>query len=284
MVNRVWKHHFGVGIVATPGNFGKTGAPPTHPELLDWLASEFVSSGWSVKSLHRLMVTSATYRQSSGIADFGLRIADSTAANPQSVDPDNKLLWRQNMRRIEAEILRDSLLYVAGQLDEMRFGPPVDVDVRGDGLVTAKSTSRGGRRSVYVLHRRTKLPTILESFDSPQMGPNCLERGESIVAPQALHLLNNASVHELAGQFADRILAEAGADQERQIVRAHQLALGASPADDELQLARETLQGLTTQWREALANEPNAEQEASRRALRNYCHAIMNSAAFVYVD
>jgi hypothetical protein len=189
MVNRVWKHHFGVGIVPTPGNFGKTGAPPTHPELLDWLASEFVTSGWSVKHLHRLIVTSATYRQSSQIGDFGLRIADSDAGNPQSairnpqlIDPDNKLLWRQNLRRIEAEVVRDSLFFVAGQLDESQFGPPADVDVRDDGLVTAKSTSRGGRRSIYVLHRRTKLPTILESFDSPQMGPNCIQRGESIVA------------------------------------------------------------------------------------------------------
>jgi mono/diheme cytochrome c family protein len=273
IVNRVWKHHFGVGIVATPGNFGKTGAPPTHPELLDWLAGEFVRGGWSIKSLHRLMVTSATYQQSS-------QVTPELAA----VDPENKLLSRMPLRRVEAEILRDSLLFVAGQLDESQFGPPVDVDVQGDGLVTAKSTSRGGRRSVYVLHRRTKLPTILETFDSPQMGPNCLERGESIVAPQALHLLNNQTVHELAGHFADRILAEAGADSNQQIVRAHQLAFGPAPADDELQIARETLSQLTQEWRSALGQQPDAEAQAARCALQNYCHAILNSAAFVYVD
>jgi hypothetical protein len=273
LVNRVWKHHFGVGIVATPGNFGKMGDPPAHPELLDWLAGEFMKSDWSIKSLHRLMVMSATYRQSSQVTP-----------GPAAADPENRLLSRMPLRRVEAEILRDSLLFVAGQLDETQFGPPVDVDVQGDGLVTAKSTSRGGRRSVYVLHRRTKLPTILESFDSPQMGPNCLERDESIVAPQALHLLNNATVHQLAGHFADRILAEAGADPLQQITRVHQRAFGSAPADDELHIARETLSQLTREWRMVLAQQPDAEVLAARRALQNYCHAIMNSAAFVYVD
>jgi hypothetical protein len=288
LVNRVWKHHFGTGIVATPGNFGKTGAPPTHPELLDWLADEFVKSGWSLKSLHRLIVTSATYRQASN-SEHGTRstepsVPSSALPAPRSIDPDNRLLWRQNMRRIEAEVLRDSLLSVAGRLDESQFGPPVDVDVGGDGLVTAQSTGRGGRRSIYVLHRRTKLPTILENFDSPQMGPNCLERGESIVAPQALHLLNNQTVHELAAHFADRVLAEVGADPRQRMIRVHQLALGTAPAAEELQLGVESLDELTKQWRESLAGQANAEEAAARRALANYCHAVMNSAAFVYID
>jgi hypothetical protein len=188
------------------------------------------------------------------------------------------------LRRVEAEILRDSLLAVAGQLDETPFGPPDDVDVRGDGLVTSKRSSGGWRRSIYVLHRRTQLPTILENFDSPQMGPNCVERGESIVAPQALHLLNNAMVYELAGHFADRVGREVGTDPTAQIVRVHQLALGAAPTDAEQRVVRETFDRLTQQWLAALQPRPDAAQEAARRALRNYCHAIMNSAALVYVD
>jgi uncharacterized protein DUF1553/uncharacterized protein DUF1549/cytochrome c len=273
LVNRVWKHHFGAGIVTTLGNFGRTGAAPSHPELLDWLAMEFVRGGWSIKDLHRLLVNSAAYRQSS-------RVTEELAA----ADPDNRWFSRMPPRRVEAEVLRDSLLFVAGQLDETAFGPPVDVDVREDGLVTAKSTSRGSRRSIYVLHRRTKMPTILENFDSPQMGPNCIERGESIVAPQALHLLNNAAVKRLAEQFAERVEREVGADRDAQIVRVHEIAFAAAPSEDELRLARLSLDRLTQQWRETLGPVPSAQAEAARRALRNFCHAVMNSAGFVYVD
>ena len=273
LVNRVWKHHFGTGIVTTLGNFGRTGAAPSHPELLDWLAIELVRGGWSMKTLHRRMVNSATYRQTSQVT------AELAAA-----DPDNRWLSRMPLRRMEAEVLRDSLLAVAGQLDETQFGPPVEVDVREDGLVTAKASSRGSRRSIYVLHRRTKLPTILENFDSPQMGPNCLERGVSIVAPQALHLLNNAAVKELADRFAERIEREAGADQGAQIVRIHEIAYSSVPTDEELKRARQSLDQLTHAWRETLDTAKNAEHDSARRALRNYCHAVLNSAGFVYVD
>jgi hypothetical protein len=273
MVNRIWKHHFGVGIVSTPGNFGTTGAPPTHPELLDWLANEFVRDGWSMKSLHRRIVTSTTYRQSS---------RQPTAAATE--DPQNHLLGHMPLRRVEAEIVRDALLFVAGQLNDQPFGPPDNVDVRSDGLVTARSNPRGSRRSIYVLHRRTQLPTILESFDSPQMGPNCLERGESIVAPQALHLLNNTTVYELAGQFADRVLREVGSEPDLQIDRVNQLALGRSLGDDEHRLSRQTLDKLTTDWLAKLDSDPEAKRGAAKRALQNYCHAVMNLAGFVYVD
>jgi hypothetical protein len=272
-VNRMWKHHFGTGIVSTPGNFGKTGAAPTHPELLDWLANEFVRCGWSMKAMHRLMVTSTTYRQSS----------ERTAAAASS-DPQNRLLSHMPLRRLEAEIVRDSLLFVAGQLNDRPYGPPDEVDVRGDGLVTAKSTSLGSRRSIFVLHRRTKLPTILENFDSPQMGPNCVERGESIVAPQALHLLNNATIYEWAERFADRVREEVGSEPDLQIARANQLALGRSPSAEELRIAREILEKLTEDWLATLGSQPDAKQLAAKHALRNYCHAVMNSAAFVYVD
>lgn len=223
--------------------------------------------------MHRLIVTSTTYRQSS-----------SRTAEIAWKDPQNRLLSHMPLRRLEAEIVRDSLLFVAGQLDERPFGPPDDVAVRGDGLVTVKHSGDGGRRSIFVLHRRTKLPTILENFDSPQMGPNCVERGESIVAPQALHLLNNATVHELAGHFAERVQREVGSDPEQQVIRAHQLAFGRKPSHHEQHLARETLNKLAIEWLATLGSRSNANQEASQRALQNYCHAIMNSAGFVYVD
>lgn len=276
-VNRLWKHHFGVGLVTTLANFGRTGAPPSHPELLDWLAGEFVRSGWSVHHMHRLMVTSATWRQSSRIT-----------ASRMSLDPDNRRLSRMPLRRLEAEAIRDAMLSVSGRLDPTPFGPPDDVDVRSDGLVTVKETDRGGRRSIYVLHRRTRLPTILESFDSPQMGPNCSERGVSIVAPQALHLLNNAAVFRLSQHFAERVVREAGPDPEQQIIHAHELALGNAPAAEVLQAARQSLDLLTQYWRAELSKQPTTDAptstQAAQKALQNYCHAILNSAAFIYVD
>jgi hypothetical protein len=272
-VNRIWKHHFGAGLVATLGNFGKTGAPPSHPELLDWLANELVRQQWNMKSLHRLLVTSTAYRQSS-------QMTPELAA----ADPENRWLARMPLRRVEAEALRDSLLFVAGELNDAPFGPPDNVDERGDGLVTVKNAGHGGRRSVYVLHRRTKLPTILESFDSPQMGPNCLERGESIVAPQALHMLNNTVVHDYAAAFASRVEREAGGDVRAQAIRAHELVFGVPPSEEYLRPSLDLLKLLTQQWEAKLKGRPNAQQEAASHALHNYCHAVMNSAGFVYVD
>lgn len=273
MVNRIWKHHFGTGIVSTLGNFGKTGAAPSHPELLDWLANEFVRTGWSMKAMHRLIVTSATYRQSS-----------QTSPEVAERDPDNRLLSHMPLRRIEAEIIRDSLLCVAGQLDDRPYGPPDEVEVSKEGLVTVKTAGNGERRSIYVLHRRTTLPTLLENFDSPQMGPNCIDRGESIVAPQALHMLNNIAVHSLAARFAERLQRECGSDRNHQIVRAHELAFGVPPSDEETRLAHESLDQLTGLWTANLGLRADVAEEAARRALQNYCHALMNSARFVYVD
>ena len=274
IVNRIWKHHFGVGIVATPGNFGKTGAPPTHPELLDWLAGEFVNSGWSIKSLHRLMVTSATYRQSS-------HVTPELAA----ADPENKLLSRMPLRRVEAEILRDSLLFVAGQLDEAQFGPPVDVDVQGDGLVTAKSTSRGGRRSVYVLaspHEAADDPGEFRfAADGAELpGARRVDRRPAGPAPA-----QQRDVHELAGHFADRVRAEAGANPQQQITRVHQLAFGSRTRRRRAaNRPRDFSPTHATSGGRPSPQQPDAEAQAARRALQNYCHAIMNSAAFVYVD
>jgi hypothetical protein len=273
-VNRLWRHHFGTGIVKTLGNFGKVGSGPSHQELLDWLALEVVRQNWSVKTMHRLMVTSATYRQSSAV----------TAVH-ERLDPDNALHSRMPLRRLDAEQLYDTMLLVSGQLDEARFGPPDPVEVRADGLVTPRRTARGWRRGIYVLQQRKQLPTLFENFDLPQMNPHCLERRDSTVAPQALHLMNNGMVQELAERFADRVLKEVGADLAKQIECVYIVALGRLPDKEEVTLGFAALGQLTARWasQSAGAGKPNPEAVA-RRALASYCHTILNTAAFLYVD
>ncbi len=266
MVNRIWKHHFGEGIVRSLGNFGKMGSRPTHSELLDWLAVEFVRQGWSVKAMHRLMMTSNTYRQSSGAAS-------------------QALFARMPLRRMEAEELRDSLLWVAGQLDERQFGPPEPITTRSDGLVTS-----GRRRSVYVQQLRKQPPSLLESFDLPAMNPNCLERSESLVAPQALHLLNDSAVRKMASQFAAHTWRMVGDDPVQQIRHLYSTALSRPPRAEEEEACRQTLANLTGHWTRSLrpdgssASPAESKEEAARKALAVLCHTLMNSAAFLYID
>jgi hypothetical protein len=277
MVNRLWKHHFGAGIVRTTANFGTTGEEPTHPELLDWLAGEFQSRDWSIKSMHRLMVTSSTYRQSSRVTPQG-----------QKADPDGWLLSRMPLRRLEAEAVRDSLLSVAGELSFSQYGPGDPVSIRKDGLVTVERTERGWRRSIYALQRRTQTPTLLENFDFPQMGPNCLERSEAIVAPQALHLMNNAMVRGLAERFAERVWNGGDHDPAQQVSRVYPIALGRLPTEVERSLGVEMLVEFQRRWldesKKTDAAQAKTGEVAARRALTSYCHAILNSAAFLYVD
>lgn len=266
MVNAIWKRHFRDGIVKSMGNFGLTGTPPTHPELLDWLAREFIQSDWSIKAMHRLIVTSSTYRQT------------STVTPPhEQLDLDNDLLSRFTMKRMEAEVLWDTLLLVSGRLDETPFGAVDGVKVRPDGLVTAVGTEKGWRRSIYVEHNRKQNMTILECFDLPRPTPNCLKRRNSTVAPQALHLLNNESIYQLMLAFAERVIRETGENPTRQIDRSYQLALGRSPTPEEMQLATETLQQLKEEWRAA-------ESESDLKALADFCHVLINSAEFIYID
>jgi mono/diheme cytochrome c family protein len=269
-VNYLWKGHFGTGIVKTPGNFGKAGTPPTHPDLLDWLAREFVRQGWSLKAMHRLVMTSSTYRQSS-------------AASPEraKLDPDNALYSGMPLARLDAEALYDALLLVAGKLDETRGGPADAVETRPDGLVTPTESPRGWRRAVYVRQTRKQLPTHLENFDYPQMNPNCIDRRSSTVAPQALHLMNNGMVHHLAEHFANRVSREAGADPGKRVERVYLIALSRPPSEDEKRIGLAALRKLTDEWsRQAKADDATP----SLQALATYCHAIVNTAAFLYVD
>ncbi len=266
-VNRMWARHFGTGIVKSLGNFGRTGTPPSNPELLDWLATEFVQRGWSIKALHRLMMTSSTYCQNSTV----------TAALEKS-DPDNVLLSRMPLKRMDAEPLYDSLLMISGRLDDDRYGPPEPVQVRDDGLVTPIATDKGWRRSVYLAERRTEPTTLLESFDLPPMSPNCLERNTSTVAIQALHLLNNSMVENLAETFAQRVRKEVGEAPEKQIERTYWIALSRPPTEDE---KAESLQAL----RRFKSMQASAESAvADQKALASLCHALVNSAAFLYID
>ncbi len=237
MVNRVWKHHFGEGLVKTLDNFGKTGALPTHPELLDWLAVYFVEHGWSVKQLHRLMLILAVYRQSSQVtADVTsgstrtdvAAVADAAAADGRrSACATRCCTWPVGWTRRPSA--RPTPL--DGQRRRTRH--------------RASGRQRRWRRSIYALKRRTQPITILQSFDVAGMDPNCIERRESIVAPQALHLKNNGLVRELAASLAQRIWHDAGDDPAAQVERAYRIVAGRSPTDDELEAALAGLDALT---------------------------------------
>jgi hypothetical protein len=187
------------------------------------------------------------------------------------LDPDNRLLSRMPLKRMEAEVVYDSLLKIAGRLDKTPFGPPDPVEVRADGLVTAAESDKGWRRSIYVRQRRTQIPTLLESFDLPQMNPNCVERIDSTVATQALFLMNNHLVHELANSFAYRVRYNCGTEPARQVESVYRIALSRPPSAQERELGLAALAAL-------------AKQADDLTALRVYCHTILNSAAFVYID
>ncbi len=288
MVNRIWQHHFGVGIVKTLGNFGKVGAPPSHPELLDWLATEFVQQGWSIKSMHRLMMNSSTYRQSSALTPA-----------IEKADPSNRLLSRMPMKRMEAEVLYDTMLLISNKLDESRFGQPEPVVIRDDGLITPVGTEKGWHRGIYVEQRRTKLPTVMESFDLPAMSPNCVERSVSMIAPQALHMMNDGMIARLAGSFAERVRKEAGPDPEKQIEHAYWIALSRPPNSEErkvsLDIVRRIRDAETTKAMAGgaanVAAKPSPAastngglDDPAAMALEEFCHALMSSAAFIYID
>jgi len=276
MVNRIWMHHFGRGLVASPANFGRTGTPPSHPELLDWLATEFVRSGWSVKAMHRLIMTSNAYRQSSRF--------DPTI---HQGDPDNVLLSRMPMRRMEAEALYDSILKVAGSYDSTPFGTPVEIEVKPEGEVVAKGTKAGWRRSVYVLQRRKTPVTILELFDLPPMSPNCVERRQSTVPTQALQMMNSDLLQQHSRYLAGRLIDEFGNDREKQIRALYLRALSRPPTPQETQQATGEIETLTKHWTTHLEQEKTdapVKPTAEWRALSDFCKAMLSSAEFLYVD
>ncbi|MFN7803852.1 MAG: PSD1 and planctomycete cytochrome C domain-containing protein [Planctomycetaceae bacterium] len=213
LVNRIWMHHFGRGIVETPAEFGQLGTRPTHPELLDWLAVEFANRGWSLKALHRLIMTSQVYRQSA--------VAAATPAGgvePAQVDTLNSLYWKFPLRRLEAEALRDRMLAASGRLDQTPFGHSIPVEENFAGQVQTKDNV--ARRSLYLQVRRTKPVSFLTTFDAPVMTVNCERRMSSTGALQSLMLMNNDAVLKEAEHFAQRIRKETPAEFARDLTAA----------------------------------------------------------------
>jgi hypothetical protein len=266
-VNRLWLHHFGEGVVATPDDFGRKGSPPSHPELLDWLATEFVDKGWGVKAMHKLMVTSSAYRQASTSPD---------AAEAKKGDPDNHLLWRQRLRRLEAEALRDAVLSVSGSLDAEMYGPPVPVVRQGDGEVTTPAGATGMRRSVYLQVRRSQPVTLLQVFDQPVMETNCTRRAASTTAAQALTLLNSDFLTKQADAFAARVLKENPDDAAAYAVLA---AFGRPATAKEKTTLAAFLEAQTARY----GATPDGKTDA-RRALADLCHMLLSANEFAYLD
>ena len=276
MVNRIWMRHFGRGIVASPDNFGRTGEPPSHPELLDWLATEFVRSGWSVKHMHRLTMTSTAYRQVSR------KDGEALAA-----DPDNVLLSRMAMRRMDAEQLYDSILMATSRLDPTRFGLPVDLELSDDGEYRATGSTRGFRRSVYTLQQPRTPISLLEAFDLPQLSPNCIVRNQSNVPTQALHLMNSEWMWGLSRYMAGRVIDVAGSDPVKQVREVFLRALSRAPSHDETSESLAALDDLQDHWSERLMSdrrETPIEATARWLALANVCHTVLNSAEFAFID
>jgi hypothetical protein len=281
-VNRVWHHHFGRGIVETLGNFGRSGSLPTHPELLDWLAVDFIESGWSIKRLHRQIMLSTAYRQSSRRPNHGSDSAVTTAAGEQ-VDPDNRLLWRMNLRRLEAEIVRDSVLAVSGSLDRTAGGPPVEITNPADGLSQAKPTptpNSPNRRSVYLFARRVYPLKFLEIFDAPIMPVNCTQRMNSATVLQSLALLNSGFLFSQSEKLAARISESAGPEVEQRVKLGFQIVFARQPTENEL---AKSIAFLNEQER-GYASVENPAEKARLMALADFCHMLMSSNEFLYVE
>jgi mono/diheme cytochrome c family protein len=254
IVNRLWQGHFGQGVVPTMNDFGKQGKPPSHPALLDYLASELITNGWKLKRLHKLMMLSATYQQSTAARDDGLRL-----------DPQNELLWRHTPKRLEAEIIRDSLLAVSGQLDETMYGP---------------GTLDEGhkRRSIYFMIKRSKLIPMMQLFDQPEPLVSVGNRPSTTIAPQALAFMNSPHVRGYAQSFAAKLMPTAEKCLPDAVTLGYQSAIGRAPDETELRDAVAFLESQTASYA--------AEKKASPKqlALADFCQVLFGLNEFVYVE
>ena len=278
MVNRIWMHHFGTGLVSTPDDFGVSGASPSHPELLDWLATEFVDSGWSVKNLHRLILTSSVWRQRS-------RVAAGHRVRCESIDPGNRLLWRQTMRRLEAEPLRDTVLAVSGTLSQPLYGPAQAVARQKDGEVIVPAGQDSNRRSIYIRIQRLNPETMLEVFDQPTIAVNCTQRNISTVSTQALTLLNSDMMVRAAAGFADQLLKR---DSEALVDLAVLTAFSRKPDFEERSLLLQFVAEQTDRYLQEKTAEEKKQTEVNadcrRQAVADLCQMLMSASEFVYVD
>ena len=290
LVNRFWMHHFGRGLVATPSDFGKLGERPSHPELLDWLAYDFMANGWSLKRFHKLVMTSTAYRQS-------LRKVPAS-----DTDSDNRLLSGMSLRRLEAETLRDSVLAVSGKLNRKPFGPPVPVmpDRVGQIVIGIENENAGRpgavidmkgeqfRRSVYVQVRRSRPLGMLATFDAPRMSPNCDSRPSSTVAPQSLMLMNSQFLLEQSSEFARRVIQEAGEECEAQVLAAWKLALCETPSQQQVADAVAFINTQSKHLADSAEAKRLAKSDKSNTpeflALASFCQTLFSSNRFLYVD
>lgn len=273
-VNRVWAQHFGIGIVRSLDNFGHAGARPTHPELLDWLTTEFIVNAWSHKQLHRLILNSSAYRQSS-----------QPNAKLQSADPDNKLLGYWRPRRIEGEAVRDTVLSVSGRLNLKMSGQPVPVSLDKQGLVTVADNPEGNRRSVYLIVRRSQPVTLLELFDTPTMETNCTRRTESIVVTQALTMLNSEFIARNAKSLAERVIQQEPSDVPNRLNALLQLAYSRQATTEEQQEMTKFLDTVRNQTLkvDTPSDSPEKQKQADLAAWTQLAVVILNSNEFLYV-
>ncbi|MBL9125770.1 MAG: DUF1553 domain-containing protein, partial [Planctomycetaceae bacterium] len=254
IVNRLWQHHLGQGIVTTPSDFGSQGARPSHPELLDYLAGELIRNGWRLKPIHRLIMTSAVYQQSAEPREESL-----------AVDSDNRSYWRWNRRRLEGEIIRDAMLATSGLLDPTPFGPG-----------TLDEGHR--RRSIYFTVKRSQLIPMMVLFDAPEPLQSMGLRGSTTVAPQALLMMNNPQVRAYAAGLAKRLVREVGAEPEAVIARGYAYTLSRAPDADELASGVEFLK------EQGARHRGDGHDQAAELALMDYCQALFCLSEFMYVD
>lgn len=283
IVNRVWQHHFGEGLVRTVNDFGVQGEAPSHPELLEWLTREFVKGGWKLKPLHRLILTSSVYLQESGF--------DPAKAK---MDPDNGLLWRQRPRRIESEILRDTMLAVSGTLNSEMFGPAFKPPIATEAVQArnlkdpypsnTKDDPATRRRTIYMFHKRVVQHPLMQAFDAPDAQASCGRRENTTVAPQALALLNDRFIRSRAEDFAKRLVEEAGLETKAQVRLAWRLALGREPSRDEAESSAVFIDGQIRSRSARSQSDSKNEMDVRHLALTDFCQTVFALNEFIYVD
>ena len=290
MVNRIWQHHFGRGLVKTPNDFGRNGSGTDYPQLIDWLASQFIQRGWSVKSIHRLILQSNTYRQSMHNPEFD---------RFRKIDPENRFYWRWNLLRLEAEAIRDSVLAVSGQLNPLMGGPgffpKLDKELL-EGAVTwfePSSPEERDRRSLYMYQQRSLVLPFVKVFDGTQLDESCAAREVTTVTPQVFVLFNSQFAHEQSRQLARKVIAEIGDDPGKQLERTFRLTLQRSPTPSErtdglefLGAARPGLENLKSPAGQTVdpGGLVNNGQRGGEGALANLCLAMFNLNEFIYIE
>jgi Protein of unknown function (DUF1549)/Protein of unknown function (DUF1553) len=308
LANRIWQHHFGRGLVATPSNFGFKGERPTHPELLDFLAARLIAEGGRWKPVHKLVLMSATYRQASGATSNQYSVVSGQSSERSvpsgrtenwplntersratALDPDNKLLWHMNLQRLEAESLRDSILFASGRLNTQLGGPGIKPRLRADLLPASQRnkwpalTTEGPdqwRRSVYIYVKRQLLMPMMELFDAPTTTDSCADRTKSVVPTQALVLMNDEFVEDQAGFLAQRSVMEAGGDLAKAVERMHLLALARVPTAERLKQAKSFISAREA----AYTQETSAKETPRHRAFTDLAHVLFNSSEFITIE